>query len=90
MGFEAHYLWNKSPLYARMCRRLSKIRPNVLTGEKLQRALYPSREALLAEANGMSVTIAREKWTIVKIRCVDDFLLFILNSYLEPIFHSSS
>jgi len=53
----------------------------VLIGVKLHRALYPSRDALLADASGMSVTIARLEWTAVKIRCVGDFLSFIFVSF---------
>ena len=46
-------------------------------GLKLHNALYPSMEALLAEAVGMSTAIDSEKWMMVKIRWVGDFLVFM-------------
>ena len=64
-----------------MCRPASANKIRVLIGEKLHRDLYPSRDALLAEARGMSVTIARLEWTAVKIRWVGDFLAFIFISF---------
>ena len=50
-------------------------------GAKLHSALYPSRETLLADELGMTVMIAREKWTIAKMRCVGDVFSFILFSF---------
>jgi hypothetical protein len=44
-----------------MCNPLKASNMIVLIGVKLHKALYPSRDALLADASGMDVTIARQK-----------------------------
>jgi hypothetical protein len=50
-------------------------------GLKLHNALYPSMEALLAEAIGISTTIASKKWVMAKIRWVIDFLFFMFSPF---------